>query len=274
MQLTANDPTTTAGLHVPSRIVPGRIVKGRQAAETSGLRCLCYAACSELVASPHELDPRSALRARIGLGETVPHASHLDPLLAEVSGADLARLRSEYSGMFEVGSQGPPVPIREDLQTGQRAGTREEVVRFYEYFGYVLDEKFAWQPDHLSVELEFMHYLCFREAEAGTEADALSFQLAQADFSERHLAAWLPQLADNADKLATGALYARVVGAVRDFVMADSEWQMATITNDAVGAPSGAITFPAATTTSSVAAEAAPTGAPTVEPATKAGDSF
>ena len=121
-----------------------------------------------------------------------------------MSGADLAGLRREYSGIFEVGSQGPPVPIREDLQTGQRAGTREEVVRFYEYFGYVLDDRFAWQPDHLSVELEFMHYLCFREAEAASEADALSFQLAQADFAERHLTAWLPLLAGNVAVLAPG----------------------------------------------------------------------
>jgi DMSO reductase family type II enzyme chaperone len=211
------------------QVPASRSVLGRQTTQTAGLRCLCYAACSELVASPHEVDPRPALRGRIGLGEAVPHALPLEPLLTEVSNAELARLRSEYSGMFEVGSQGPPVPIREDLQTGQRAGTREEVVRFYEYFAYVLDETFAWQPDHLSVELEFMHYLCFREAEAGSEADALSFQLAQADFAERHLTAWVPQLADDVDSLATGSLYARVVGAVRDFVVADYEWQMATI---------------------------------------------
>lgn len=206
-----------------------RIIRGRQTRETAGLRCLCYAACSELVASPHEVDPRPSLRDRLGLGNEVPHARPLEAVLAEVSGAELVRLRAEYSGMFEVGSQGPPVPIREDLQTGQRAGTREEVVRFYEYFSYVLDQKFAWQPDHLSVELEFMHYLCFREAEAGNEAAALSFQLAQADFAERHLAGWVPQLADNVEKLASGSLYARVVGAVRDFVVEDYEWQMATI---------------------------------------------
>jgi DMSO reductase family type II enzyme chaperone len=204
-------------------------VTGRQVAETAALRCLCYAACSELVASPHEVDPRAALRERIGLGEAVPHARALEPLLAEVAGTELDRLRAEYSGLFEVGSQGPPAPIREDLQTGQRGGTREEVVRFYDYFGYVLDGKFAWQPDHLSVELEFMHYLCYREAQAGNDADALSFQLAQADFSARHLAAWLPTLAANVDKIAAGALYARVVAAVRDFVAADQDWQLATI---------------------------------------------
>ncbi len=213
----------------PALTTPTRQVIDRQAAQTAALRCLCYAACSELVASPHEVDPRPALRERAGLGEAVPHARALDPLLIEVASAELARLRSEYSGLFEVGSQGPPAPIREDLQTGQRAGTREEVVRFYDYFGYVLDEKFSWQPDHLSVQLEFMHYLCFREAEATSESDALSFQLAQADFCARHLAGWVPQLAANVDQLAAGSLYARVVAAVRDFVAADHEWQMATI---------------------------------------------
>jgi DMSO reductase family type II enzyme chaperone len=206
-----------------------RQVVNRQPDETAVPRCLCYAACSELAASPHEVDPRPALRERIGLGAAVPYAGALDSLMGEVAGAELVRLRSEYSGLFEVGSQGPPAPIREDLQTGQRAGTREEVVRFYDYFGYVLDEKFAWQPDHLSVQLEFMHYLCFREAEAAGQPEAASFQLAQADFSGRHLAAWVPRLAANVDELAAGSLYARVIAAVRDFIVADLEWQMGTI---------------------------------------------
>ncbi len=249
----------------PGRPASARRVTGRQAGETAALRCLCYAACSELVASPHDVDPRPALREREGLGEAVPHARALDLLMAEVGGAELARLRSEYSGLFEVGSQGPPAPIREDLQTGQRAGTREEVVRFYDYFGYVLDPKFAWQPDHLSVELEFMHYLCYREARAGDDADALSFQLAQADFSARHLAGWVPLLAANVDKIAAGSLYARVVAAVRDFVTADSEWQLGTII-DAVGAPTGATPLPLETRgLDSRGRGVAPVGAPTPE---------
>lgn len=221
----ASDPA-----HVPTAT---RAVIGRHTTETAALRCLCYAACSELVASPHEVDPRPALKERAGLGDAVPHARALDPLLAEVSRTELDRLRAEYSGLFEVGSQGPPVPIREDLQTGQRAGTREEVVRFYDYFGYVLDGKFAWQPDHLSVQLEFMHYLCYRESQAANDGDALSFQLAQADFCTRHLAGWVPRLAANVEEVASGTLYARVIAAVREFVVADQEWQVATIVDAA-----------------------------------------
>ena len=215
----------------------GRQVRDRQVPDTAGPRCLCYAACSELVASPHEVDPRPALAERFAVADGVPHADGLGPVLRELSAAELEQLRAQYSGLFEVGSQGPPVPIREDLQTGQHGGTREEIVRFYDYFGYVLDGKFAWQPDHLSVELEFMHFLCYREAQAATADDALSFQLAQADFARRHLVNWLPPFAANVEKVAGGTLYARVVAAIRDFVVADLDWQRGTIVETADDRP-------------------------------------
>ena len=199
-----------------------RRVVNRDTATSAAFRCLCYAAFSELLASPHEVDARAGLLARVGLTEA------LDALLSEVGAAELQQLRSEYSGLFEVGSEGPPVPIREDLQTGQRSGTREDVVRFYDYFGYVLDEKFAWQPDHLSLQLEFMHYLCFRESEQAEEV--LSYQLAQLDFAERHLLSWVPRFAAQVETHAPGSLYARVVGALRDFLAEDCAWQTGTIT--------------------------------------------
>lgn len=216
---------------MPARTVRDRWIPGLGAAETAGIRCMAYAGCSELLASPHDVDPRPALRERQGLAGVTdaPHVAGLEQLMAEVAGADLEDLKAEYSGLFEVGSQGPPAPIREDLQTGQRAGTREEVMRFYDFFGYVLGERFAWQPDHLSVQLEFMHYLCFREAEAGADAGALSFQLAQVDFTERHLARWVPQLAANVDRIAAGSLYGRVVRGVMEFITADLAWQAGTI---------------------------------------------
>jgi DMSO reductase family type II enzyme chaperone len=136
-------------------------------------------------------------------------------------------LKSEYSGLFEVGSQGPPVPIREDLQTGQRAGTREDIIRFYDYFGYRLDEHFAWAPDHLSVELEFMHFLCFHEA--SDSDDPVSWQLAQAEFSERHLHNWVSQLAGAVARLAPESFYCRVLLALQDFIARDLDWQRSTI---------------------------------------------
>jgi hypothetical protein len=68
---------------------PRHILQDRQAGDTAPLRCLGYAACSELLASPHDVDPRPALRERIGLGSKWLPASGLDPLLAEVGNAAL-----------------------------------------------------------------------------------------------------------------------------------------------------------------------------------------
>jgi DMSO reductase family type II enzyme chaperone len=204
------------------------ISAARDTARTAPARCLCYAAFSELIASPHDADAAGSAGERIGAGAGLPFAAPaLDGLLAELAASDPEARRTEYSGLFEVGSKGPPAPIREDLQTGQRSGTREDIVRFYDYFGYRLDDRFAWAPDHLSVELEFMHFLCFHEARES--ADRCSYQLAQADFTARHLANWVPQLAQAVAKLAPGSFYARVLDALADFVACDLAWQRGTI---------------------------------------------
>lgn len=205
-----------------------QVLGSRQRDASAAPRCLAYAACSELLASPHDLDPRPALQARVGLGRQLAQAAGLDPVLVEVASADLGALRLAYSGLFEVGDEGPPVPIRQDLQPG-RAGTREELVRFYEHFGYALGERYAWQPDHLSVLLEFMHFLCWHEAQAETDDEALSYQLAQADFTQRHIASWLAPWAQRVAAQAADTPYARVAAALAAYVAADLAWQTDTI---------------------------------------------
>jgi DMSO reductase family type II enzyme chaperone len=206
---------------------PTRRVSGRDTDVTGPSRCACYAALSELTASPHDVDSRSGLRDRLGVATELSYGAKLDTVISEFVETDLEKLKREYSGLFEVGSGGPPVPIREDLQTGQRSGTREELVRFYNYFNYALEEKFAWAPDHLSVQLEFMHVLCFREV--STAGDRLSYQLAQADFTERHLTKWVPRLLEGVESISPGSLYARVIGTLNNFLASDFAWQNGTI---------------------------------------------
>lgn len=211
--------------------LPDRRVTGRDDREFAQLRCAAYGACSELVASPHDLDPRDGLRARLGIGDVLGTARALDAVMAELVARDVGDLRREYSGLFEVGSDGPPVPIREDLNTGQHAGTREDLVRFYDFFGYALAERFAWAPDHLSVELEFMHFLCYGEASAEDAAAAAPFQLAQFDFATRHFA-WLDGWSRSVAKLSPDSLYARVASAVARFAGDDLDWQRGTIVDE------------------------------------------
>ena len=78
---------------------------------------------------------------------------------------------------------------------GARMKTMEEVVRFYNHFGLTLSESPRELPDHVTTELEFLHFLAFREAQAieqGAEADP--FRRAQRDFIARHLGRWIPKL--------------------------------------------------------------------------------
>lgn len=68
-----------------------------------------------------------------------------------------------------------------------RSGLFEDLVRFYEHFGLCRLED-AELPDHVAVELQFMHFLTFVEHEGSPSHDnTISLCLAQRDFLSRHL---------------------------------------------------------------------------------------
>ena len=95
----------------------------------------------------------------------------------------------------------------------------EELTRFYEFFGLGRDHS-AELPDHLSVELEFMHFLSFLEAQDSTEEAARdSLVKAQRDFFTRHLAQLTADVADNFDH--DSAHYHELLDELRIFM--DSE---------------------------------------------------
>jgi DMSO reductase family type II enzyme chaperone len=104
-------------------------------------------------------------------------------------------LAVEFTRLFDVGASGPPCPLYGGLYGGARMKTMEETIRFYNYFGLTMAEDPRELPDHLTTELEFLHFLAFREAEAlqrGEEADP--YRRAQRDFIARHPGRWIPKL--------------------------------------------------------------------------------
>jgi DMSO reductase family type II enzyme chaperone len=137
------------------------------------------------------------------LAEAITEAlGAIDPKLLEGFDADALRdagadddLPVEYTRLFDVGASGPPCPLYGGLYGGARMKVMEEAVRFYNHFGLKLSESPRELPDHLTTELEFLHYLAYREAEA-IEAgeDAGPYQRAQRDFIERHPGKWVPML--------------------------------------------------------------------------------
>ena len=159
----------------------------------------------------------------------LPYPFQIGDLIEEYSGIEIVDLKRQYSALFEVGDEGPPAPIREDLFLLQQAKLREDLVRFYDYFGYILNDEFQWQMDHLSIELEFMHFLSFQELESND--NKLSFQLGQLDFSKKHLLNWVPDLSATINRLGNGDIYSKIVVELNNFLLIDNNWQKETINN-------------------------------------------
>ena len=198
----------------------------RMTEATAVSRATAYAIFSLLISSPHEVNPRDKI-TDIELSE-LPFDFDLEKIMNDFSLNDEDTLKKQFSALFEIGDHGPPIPIREDLFLNQPAKLKEDLVRFYEHFGYELDEGFQWQMDHLSIQLEFMHFLAMGEFEE--QKDKLSYQLGQLDFTQKHLLNWVPKLAEQLSVLSKeDEIYAKISIELKTFLEHDLKWQEQTI---------------------------------------------
>ena len=198
----------------------------RMTEATAVSRATAYAIFSLLISSPHEVNPRDKI-TDIQLSE-LPFDFDLEKIMNDFSINDEDTLKKQFSALFEIGDHGPPIPIREDLFLNQPAKLKEDLVIFYEHFGYELDEGFQWQMDHLSIQLEFMHFLAMGEFEE--QKDKLSYQLGQLDFTQKHLINWVPKLAEQLSVLSKeDEIYAKISIELKAFLEHDLKWQEQTI---------------------------------------------
>jgi len=112
------------------------------------------------------------------------------------TGPDEETLETEYIRIFDVGGgSGPPCSLYAGNWRGDRLGVMEECLRFYEHFGVGLTEPRPELPDHLTVAMEFMHYLTFRQAEAlQANLSCGDYVRAQRDFLDRLVLSWFPRM--------------------------------------------------------------------------------
>lgn len=102
---------------------------------------------------------------------------------------------SQFLSAFETNMPSPSASLNEGVHIfkSDRPSLLLELKSFYSNFGLQVDSKGNELEDTLTAELDFMQFLALKQAQAhleGTSADA--YRLAQKDFLERHLCAWLP----------------------------------------------------------------------------------
>ena len=167
----------------------------------------------ELLDEIREGNLAAALGAALGAVDPAL-AGAVDAAALRDAGADDA-LAIEYTRLFDVGMSGPPCPLYGGLYGGARMKTMEEAVRFYNHFGLSLAEEPRELPDHLTTQLEFLHYLAYREAEAlQAGLDAGPYRRAQRDFIQRHPGRWVPKLSARLEQNQAFPFFIALAGAL------------------------------------------------------------
>jgi DMSO reductase family type II enzyme chaperone len=108
------------------------------------------------------------------------------------------RQQLEYLTSFDCSAYKGACSLHEAAYTteGQEV-LYEELTRFYEFFGLSRDQH-AELPDHLSVELEFMHFLSYLETQSAcSKKETDSLFKAQRDFVGRHLQLLVTGITEN-----------------------------------------------------------------------------
>lgn len=149
-------------------------------------------------------------------------ARRLRPALAPLA---IEELKALHLGCFghAVSKDCPPYEGEYgQAHVFQQTQTLADIAGFYRAFGLELAADFHERIDHLGIELEFMHFLCRKEAHGLQERHAperiARGRAAQAQFLSEHLGAWVPQFAARLRARDARGLYGRLGDLLDAFV--------------------------------------------------------
>jgi TorA maturation chaperone TorD len=95
------------------------------------------------------------------------------------------------------------------------------VMELYREAGFEIAEDFRDLPDHVSVELECLYALLFREAQAGRDGQTdkqLDAKALRRRLLQDHLAGWLAQFTDAVIAQAQTPFYRTLAELTRDYI--------------------------------------------------------
>lgn len=110
---------------------------------------------------------------------------------------------SEYIKSFETNMPNPGCSLYEGhyRKNESRADILLELKGFYTNFGLFISGDMKEAEDHLSIELEFMYFLTFKEIQSiESGLDVEPYLKCQRDFLQRHLSRWIPNFYKDVNK--------------------------------------------------------------------------
>lgn len=144
-----------------------------------------------------------------------------------IESSSLSDLQAEYVRLFDYR---PTCPMFEssytELEKSNPGKVKLSVENFYNEFGLDASPASIEPPDHIMLELEFMHFLAFKEGEAFGEGggEVKKYLRAQQKFSEDHLLQWVPAFCDRLKENAGLSYYSTLAVLTEGFVLQDSNY--------------------------------------------------
>ena len=135
-------------------------------------------------------------------------------------------LVSDYIYYFDIGNRQPPCAPYAGIyfENAKRSAVLLQLSEVYKNFGLQIADKPHELQDHLSVELEFMYFLCFKEIQSLREEDAYlkGYRRAQEDFLKQHLMFWLPGFLKIVEEKCQNNFYRSLASLCSEFVVNDA----------------------------------------------------
>lgn len=194
-----------------------------------------YALCSRIFTDPDDelyallADGTVTDECRALLDQTTLSVDPPDLTVAE----DHETVSARFNDLFVIGysevvdktdgtmnNQGPPVSLYESDYRSEISWNQVnlDLARAYEFFGCEVDQEIRRNHDHLKLELEFMSYLCRREAAVDPGVAA-----ARLDFHDRHLRVFAEGLAAAVEAESGTGIFGRAADFLERLATADVE---------------------------------------------------
>ncbi len=153
--------------------------------------------------------------------DAAAHAAVMERAFLKYSGDDLL---VAYAKLFVGPNELLAPPYGSVYLDGEKmvmGDSTMEVIKMYEEQGLSMDGEFRNLPDHITVELEFMYYLIFKEIEALEKAaldTALDFIQTQGLFFDNFLRRWVKPFCDKIKEGTDNEFYTSLADCVSVFI--------------------------------------------------------
>lgn len=158
-----------------------------------------------------------------------PFSAAMEAFLQQLADIDLENKRpliNEYNRLFLIKPKAPPhETIYTDPEGQSRGLLTARLEKKYRRAGLVISPDLNELPDHVSVEFEFMAYLCMKEVDALKANDLVEanhFRALQISFMGQHLTSWFPKFAQRIKNSEPQSVYQYLLPAAYGFLRHES----------------------------------------------------